>query len=128
LVVAGRRALVLACGAALLAGCASLQQPEVEQVAAGFATGDPATRCALLAPATVAAVERSGSAGCAQVVGGLAPLGGNVQRAVVWGDKAQVQTAVDTLFLTRTNGGWKVAAAGCTPADDAPYVCRVEGP
>ena len=120
--------LVVGCGAALLAGCAGLQQPEVEQVAARFASGNPAVRCALLASATLAAVERSASAGCVQVLGGLAPSGGHLLGTVVWGDEAQVQMSDDTLFLTRTDGGWKVTAAGCTPTADAPYVCRVEGP
>jgi hypothetical protein len=32
----------------------------------------------------------------------------------------------DTLFLTRTAAGWKVAAAGCTPQGEAPYLCRLE--
>lgn len=122
------RGLALGCGAVLLAGCAGLQQPEVEQVATRFATGDPAERCALLGPATVAALEQSESAACVQVVGELAPTGGQVRHAVVWGDKAQVQMADDTLFLTRTGAGWKVAAAGCTPNGEAPYACKVEGP
>jgi hypothetical protein len=125
---AGRRGLALGCGLALLPGCAGLQQPEVEQVAVGFSTGDPAVRCALLAPATLSALETSESAGCVQAVGALAPAGGQVQRAVVWGDKAQVQMADDTLFLTLTGTGWRVAAAGCTPSAEAPYACRVEGP
>ncbi len=32
------------------------------------------------------------------------------------GDNAQVRLTSDTLFLTRTDAGWKVAAAGCVPA------------
>jgi hypothetical protein len=116
------------CGVALIAGCAALQQPAAEQVVTAFAAGDPATRCALLAPATLAAVERAASATCTQVVAGLAPRGGRVVHTSVWGDAAQVQTADDTLFLTRTSAGWRIAAAGCAPNGDAPYTCGVNGP
>ena len=35
----------------------------------------------------------------------------------------------DTLFLTRTAQGWRVASAGCVAlAGDAPYACKVSGP
>ena len=105
-----------------------MPQPDVEQVVAAFAAGDPAARCALLAPATLAAVERLASTSCARVVAGLAPSGEQVLRTSVWGDAAQVQTAEDTVFLTRTSGGWKIAAAGCARNGDAPYVCKVDGP
>lgn len=125
---AGSRALIVGCVVTLIAGCAALQRPDVEQVVAAFATGDPATRCALLAPATLAAVERSALTSCTRVVAGLAPSGGRVLRTSVWGDAAQVQTAEDTVFLTRTSGGWKIAAAGCAPNGDAPYICTVDGP
>jgi hypothetical protein len=113
---------------AFLSGCAGLQQPEVEQVAAAFATGDPAARCELLAPATLAALEVGEAAACGQAIGDLAPTGGQVVHTEVWGDAAQVRLADDTMFLTRTDAGWKVAAAGCTANGDAPYLCRVEGP
>jgi hypothetical protein len=119
---------VIGSGLVLLAGCASLQQPDVERVAAEFATGDAAARCALLAPATLAAVERTASAACAQVVAELAPSDAQVLGTAVWGDAAQVRTGADTLFLTRTSAGWKVAAAGCVPHEDAPYECEVDGP
>ena len=46
----------------------------------------------------------------------------------MWGGTAQVRTSADTLFLTRTGQGWRIAAAGCTPQGEAPYQCRVEGP
>jgi hypothetical protein len=121
-------------GLALLgvAGCADLQQPEVQQVALGFArpgTG-PADRCALLAPATVAALEHDESQPCAAALGRLADSlpnpGDSVQSVAVWGDNAQVRLAGDTLFLTLTEQGWKVTAAGCTAQDEGPYQCRLE--
>ena len=83
-------------------------------------------RCALLAPATVAALEHDESAPCADALGQLDLPGGQVVSSAVWGDNAQVRLTGDTLFLTRTAAGWKVAAAGCTPQGEAPYLCRLE--
>jgi hypothetical protein len=123
-----RRALMVVAAAALVTGCAGLEQPTVEQVASTFTGGDPATRCTLLAPATVSALEFAESAACTDAIGPLAPPGGPVLSAEVWGDAAQVHLTGDTMFLTRTSAGWKVAAAGCVPRGDAPYECRVEGP
>jgi hypothetical protein len=120
-------ALSVGCAAVALAGCAAVEQPDVEQVVVAFAAGDPAARCALLAPATLAALERSTSTGCAQAVADVA-TGGTVLHTAVWGDAAQVRTAEDTVFLTRTGGGWKISAAGCTRTGDAPYGCEVDGP
>jgi hypothetical protein len=121
----------IAVGAAaivVLAGCAGMHRPEVERVAVEFATGTPAARCALLAPATLSMLKRTESAECGATIRDLAPSGGRVRHTEVWGENAQVRTADDTLFLTRTRAGWKVAAAGCSPNGDAPYQCRVDGP
>jgi hypothetical protein len=122
------RAFVLGAAVAVLVGCAGMERPEVERVATDFATGTPAVRCALLAPAALAALESDESAPCTATVGRLAPPGGQVQQTEVWGDEAQVRMTGDTLFLTRTGAGWKVIAAGCTSNGDLPYQCRVEGP
>lgn len=122
------RAFVLGAAVAVLVGCAGMEQPEVERVATDFATGTPAVRCALLAPAALAALESAASAPCADAVGRLAPAGGQVQHTEVWADEAQVRMTGDTLFLTHTGGGWKVIAAGCTSNGDMPYECRLEGP
>jgi len=111
-------------------GCASASVPDVQQVAAAFEnpSGDPQGRCALLAPATLAALESDASAPCAQVITAVA-LGGGTARAVeVWGDGAQVRLTADTVFLTETGTGWKVTAAGCEPRGEQPYDCEVEGP
>jgi hypothetical protein len=108
------------------AGCAGLQQPEVEQVAAAFTESGAVDRCVLLAPATVAALEHDESAPCADALGQLDLPGGQVVSSAVWGENAQVRLTGDTLFLTRTAAGWKVAAAGCTPQGEAPYLCRLE--
>jgi hypothetical protein len=114
--------------AVVLASCARLDEPEVERVAAMFATSGPDARCALLAPATIRAVETTERAPCVAAIGALQPSTGEVRTVSVWSDQAQVQLADDTLFLTRIGGVWKVAAAGCTPNDDRPYECQMEGP
>jgi hypothetical protein len=120
------RTCIVGAAIAMLAGCAAAERPDVERVATDFSTGDPTVRCALLAPAALAALEREGP--CAATVGASAPTADEVLQTAVWGDEAQVRLAGDTLFLTRTAAGWKVVAAGCTPNGDLPYECRVEGP
>ena len=122
------RTAVLCGTAVLLAGCSAMHRPDVERAAADFATGDPAARCALLAPAARANLEHDGPQACTAAVADVAPSGGQVQHTEVWGDEAQVRLADDTLFLTRTGDGWKVIAAGCTANGDAPYTCSLEGP
>ncbi len=115
---------------ALLAGCASTQQPEVEKVASTFEdpSADAEARCDLLAPATLAAFEKDQTAPCTDAVQQLSLDGGAVTSVEVWGGDAQVRMDGDTLFLTETRAGWRVAAAGCTSRGDAPYDCEVEGP
>jgi hypothetical protein len=120
------RAFILGATVAMLAGCAATERPDVERVAEDFTSGDPPARCALLAPAALASVERDGP--CFAEVAAAAPPGGEVLQSSVWGDEAQVRLSGDTLFLTRTSAGWKVVAAGCTANGDLPYVCRLEGP
>lgn len=119
------RSFVVGAAVAMLAGCAAAERPDVERVATDFASGDPTVRCDLLAPAALAALELDGPC-TAEVT--AAPPGGQVLQTEVWGDAAQVRMSGDTLFLTHTGAGWKVAAAGCTPNGDLPYECRVEGP
>ena len=115
---------------ALLAGCASTQQPEVEKVASTFddPSADAEARCDLLAPATLAAFEKDQTAPCTDAVQQLSLDGGAVTSVDVWGGEAQVRMDGDTLFLTESEAGWRVAAAGCTSRGDAPYDCEVEGP
>ena len=108
--------LVLAAG---LAGCSSTQEPEVQRVATAFEdpSGDPEARCDLLAPATLAAFEKDQSASVHRRDRSSCPLdGGEVKSVEVWGGDAQVRMAGDTVFLTETSVGWRVTAAGCTPA------------
>jgi hypothetical protein len=120
------RAFIVGATIAMLAGCSATERPDVERVAVEFASGDAGTRCALLAPAALAALENEGP--CVATVAAAAPQGGQVLQTSVWGDEAQVRLSGDTLFLTRTGAGWKVVAAGCRPNGDLPYECRLEGP
>jgi hypothetical protein len=71
--------VVVAVAAVLVGGCASAQQPDVERVARAFAQSGAADRCALLAPATVAALEHDEAAPCGDALAQLAlPDGGRV--------------------------------------------------
>jgi hypothetical protein len=124
-------ALALAVGALLsLSGCAGLQRSEVERVATSFEDrdGDPAARCDLLMPTTRAAVEEQEQAPCAEAIDALPLPGGEVREVHIWGDEAQVRLEGDTLFLSETSSGWRVAAAACSPQPNQPYDCEVEGP
>jgi hypothetical protein len=118
------------CAAVVVTGCSSAQQPAVEQVAKVFEdqTADPGKRCDLLAPASRSALEEQASQSCSQAVQDLPLAGGDVRSVAVWGGAAQVRLTGDTLFLTQTNAGWRVAAAACRSRGEAPYDCQVEGP
>jgi hypothetical protein len=126
-----RAALGAAVGALLLlTGCSSLQRSDVEHVATAFEdqSGDPASRCDLLLPTTRAALEDQEQASCAEALGDLPLAGGTVREVQIWGGQAQVELDGDTVFLSETSSGWRVAAAACTPRADLPYDCEVEGP
>jgi hypothetical protein len=120
----------IGCTALALSGCASASGPDAEHVATAFEdpATDPQARCDLLAPATLQTLESDESAACADAIGQLALPGGAVRSSEVWGGGAQVRLAGDTVFLTETDDGWKVTAAGCEPQGEAPYDCEVEGP
>jgi hypothetical protein len=123
------RTLVLAAVvAAPLIGCAGMQRPDVERAAVDFATGDPDTRCTLLARSALSALEEKADSVCAEAVRALPASDGEVLHSEVWGDEAQVRLSDDTLFLTHTGAGWRVVAAGCTPNGEAPYECHLEAP
>jgi hypothetical protein len=122
-----RTALLVLVGPVLvLGGCASAAQPEVEKVAAVFEEPgtDPQFRCDLLAPATRESLESSGP--CTEAVRQLPTTSGAVHAVQVWGRDAQAKVGSDTVFLTRTDSGWKVSAALCRPRGDAPYDCQVQ--
>jgi hypothetical protein len=121
-------ALLLGSAVLLLTGCSSAQRADVEQVATTFAdtSVDAETRCDLLLQATLDSLEKEESAPCSDAIAQLPIDGGDVQSVQVWGRDAQVRLSGDTLFLTETHAGWRVAAAACRPQRDAPYECEVE--
>jgi hypothetical protein len=124
-------ALLVGCGAlAALTGCSSAAEPDVNAVARAFenSAGDPEARCDLLAPATLATFESDRSGPCADTIADVPLPGGEVSSVQVWGGEAQVRLGGDTLFLTQTDAGWRVVAAGCESRGQAPYDCEVEGP
>lgn len=116
--------------AALLTGCARLEEDDVARVAAAFEdpTVAPDDRCALLAPMTLQTLESDESAPCADVIGQVPLPGGPVGAVEVWGGNALVRLGGDTVFLTDTPAGWRVTAAACEPRGELPYDCAVEGP
>ena len=122
----------MVCPMILLAGCADRQRPAVEQTATAFlaavGAGDTRAGCALLAPATRDLLEYRDAQTCVAALTHLPLPTGSVLDATEWGGTAQVHTTTDTLFLTRTSQGWRIAAAGCQSRGDAPYACKVEGP
>jgi hypothetical protein len=118
-------------GAVSASACADPRTAVIQAVtrsfAADLASGDFASACALLAPPTRERVERGGS--CPAVLAQHPPVETGAElTSQVWGDRAQVRTGTDTLFLVETSAGWKVAAAGCQPRGEAPYDCQLEGP
>ena len=114
-------------GLLVLSGCAAAEEPEAARVATVFedGSGDPEERCDLLTPKARERLERSGP--CGEQLADLPLEGGEVESVEVWGGDAQVRLSGDTVFLTRTSTGWKVAAAACTPTAAGPYDCEVEG-
>jgi hypothetical protein len=114
--------------AALLTGCASAG--DVAKVATAFEdpSGDAQARCDLLAPATLATFQSDSSAPCADALADVQLPGGEVSSVEIWGGDAQVRLGSHTLFLTRTDTGWKVTAAGCQSRGQEPYDCEVDGP
>ncbi|WP_448625178.1 hypothetical protein [Geodermatophilus sp. URMC 64] len=116
--------------ALLLTGCSSAAEPDVAGVATAFEdpAGDPQARCDLLAPATLVAFESEESTPCEDALTQVPLPGGEVTAVEVWGGDAQVRLGDETVFLTETHAGWRVAAAGCEPRGEAPYDCEVEGP
>jgi hypothetical protein len=125
------RPLVLVIGGALVllaAGCASAEQPQVERVATVFEdpSADASARCDLLLPTAREQLEQDEQSSCVDAINSLPLDGGEVTGVEVWGGDAQVRLGRDTVFLSKTSSGWRVAAAACTPRHERPYDCQVE--
>jgi hypothetical protein len=116
---------VLAAAVLVLCGCGDVSDDEVAEVGADFAGADPLVRCELLLPNTRTALMEEESATCEEAIETV-PRGGDVTSVEIWGEEAQVRLTDDTLFLTRTSEGWRIAAAACEPQGaDRPYDCEL---
>jgi hypothetical protein len=90
--------------------------------------GNGAAACAVLAPDTVAELEQSADASCADaILDEHLPDPGTVRHVRVYGQWAQVVLDDDTVFLAAFPGGWRVVAAGCQPRGERPYDCVLQG-
>ena len=119
-------AVLLLAGVLALPACTNADEPDVRAAASSFAGGDDQARCALLAPTTRQSLEQDEQSPCAEAIGQVPVGGGDVVSVEVWGSDALVHLGDDTLFLTRDDGGWLVAAAACRPGGEGPYDCRLE--
>lgn len=125
-------AVVVLAGLAPL-GCGGLGDGSVRDAAerfdAALARHDGARACAELTAAARAALVEQERSPCAQAIGGLGLEPGAVTGVDVAVTSAQARLASGrSLFLDRTDAGWRIAAAGCEPAGaDEPYDCELEG-
>ncbi len=129
-----RRALVAVLAVPILSECASLAPDAgaAADVASSFhralSDGDGAAACALLAPETAAALEQDSGQSCRQaVIDQDIPDGGTALDRQAYGQTAQVLLTGDVVFLASVGDQWRVSAAGCTPRNERPYHCSIEG-
>lgn len=116
-----------------VAGCAGAGGPGPGEVAGRFVdavgSGDLTAACALLAPATVEALTTSSGRPCPESLDVELPSVGSVTSPGVdeWSGWARVDSDRGAVYLTEGSAGWRVAAAGCLPADDGgPDLCVVD--
>jgi hypothetical protein len=90
-------------------------------------SGDGAAACRLLAPTTLTQLEQSAGLPCNRaILDQDLPAAKGAEGAVAYGSMAQVRFARDTVFLAEFDAGWRVLAAGCTPADSR-FDCTLQG-
>jgi hypothetical protein len=111
---------------ALVAGCGVAERAAPAAATArafshAIADGDATGACALLAPRTAERVDP-----CDPAITELRLPTGEVRDTQLWGDRAHVRTSADTLFLVELADGWRIAAAGCVPAEEDGYDCQLE--
>jgi hypothetical protein len=101
----------------------------VERFEAAVASRDGAAACAQLTQPTRAALAKQENAPCARAVLGLGLRGGAaVTRSDVYLTSGLAEAGGEAAFLDQTPRGWRISAAGCTPAKPAmPYDCELEG-
>jgi hypothetical protein len=112
--------------------CGSTQDQAARDVAVEFysavADHDGRVACHLLAPETVHELEQSAQKPCADALfDEHLPAVREPKRVRAYGTMAQVGFGGETVFLTRFPDGWRVMAAGCTPAAAERYDCQVKG-
>jgi hypothetical protein len=129
-----RPAAFMALVALVLAGCGSVDERGDSAAAAAtrmlsaVEAEDGAAACAVLAPDTTSELEESAGKPCAEaILEEDLPAPGAVTDAEVYGQWAQVRLTDDTVFLGVFPGGWRVVAAGCTPREERPYDCALQG-
>jgi hypothetical protein len=120
--------------ALVLAGCGSVDErgdsaaSAATRMLSAVEAEDGAAACAVLAPDTTSELEESAGKPCAEaILEEDLPAPGAVTGAEVYGQWAQVRLTDDTVFLGVFPGGWRVVAAGCTPREERPYDCALQG-
>jgi hypothetical protein len=115
-----------------LAGC-SQESSDAERVTRGFLQAlkddDGRRACAALTNSTRETLEREEAAQCHEAIGSLAvEPNGTITESEAYGAQARVRLSTgEFAFLGRTPAGWRIDAAGCTPAaEDEPYDCELE--
>ncbi|MQA78809.1 MAG: hypothetical protein GEV10_10095 [Streptosporangiales bacterium] len=126
-----RRGVVVVAVAVLCAGCGqSVDAAAVRESAQAFLGAvrmqDGARACEVFAQKVVDDLTAGGGT-CADELAQRSLDGdATISAVAVWGDRAQVKTSGDTLFLARYGAAWRVTAAGCRPRAEGPYECEVE--
>lgn len=117
----------------VLNGCAgqgSAEDHNAEAVVTQFVGSirtDPAAACALLAPATLTALQDHDGDCPTGLPQQIQPPSDLATSTAVYGKYAIVHVGADTIFAARFDDGWRVTAAGCTPQADRPYNCKIKG-
>jgi len=117
---------------AVLTGCSSAHDDDVERVAGAFraalASGDAATACDRLSDSVRDELQQSSGSTCeAAIMDTGVSRDGRVEQLSVSGTAAQVRYDDDTIFLAEFPDGWKIIGAGCQSQADKPYDCELEG-
>jgi hypothetical protein len=131
----GLRVLVGAGAACLIvAACgpssSTIEQPRQAAVTfhTAISSGDGASACAELTDDAAKEVEQAASTSCDEaILDADLPRASQPVQTDVYGREARAVLDGDIVFLTHTDGGWRVVAAGCTPQGDDPYDCTVQG-
>lgn len=122
----------LALAALACAGCGDGGAAGPRSVAAAFeealGSEDGAAACALLAPETRSELEQSAGRPCAEaILGEDLTIVRTPDGSEAYGAMAQVRYEGETLFLAELEDGWRIRAAGCTPAAHSRFDCTIKG-